>query len=375
MAAAAEETSRQSSSVAAASEEASTNVQTVAAAAEELSNTIRTVGEQVKRSADTAKKAVSDAETTNKNIQGLSNAAQKIGTVVQLITDIAAQTNLLALNATIEAARAGDAGKGFAVVASEVKNLAAQTAKATEEIAGQVTQIQAETQSAVFSIKSIAETIKQMDEISSSVLSAVSEQTQATTEIAKNVQQAAQGTAEVSQNISGVQKAANETGVAAHQTLDAANGLAEMAVNLEDNIRKFVKDDSKNPHEHAVSKTSLYDRLGGAPAVEAAVNIFYKKILADSQLKPFFSNVDMKKQAQHQINFMTYAFGGPNKYAGKGLRNAHAKLVKENGLNEKHFGQVAGHLQSTLWELGVPANLVKEVMQLVGSTKTDVLGQ
>ena len=245
MAAAAEETSRQSASVAAASEEASTNVQTVAAAAEELSNTIRTVGEQVRRSADTAKKAVSDAEITNKNIEGLSKAAQKIGDVVQLITDIAAQTNILALNATIEAARAGDAGKGFAVVASEVKNLAAQTAKATDEIVGQITQIQSETQSAVNSIRSISETIKQMDEISSTVLSAVSEQTQATAEIAKNVQQAATGTSEVSQNIIGVQKAATETGAAAHQTLDAAKGLAEMAVQLETNVSKFVKDDTK----------------------------------------------------------------------------------------------------------------------------------
>jgi hemoglobin len=123
-----------------------------------------------------------------------------------------------------------------------------------------------------------------------------------------------------------------------------------------------------------VSQTSLYDRLGGAAAVEAAVAIFYKKILGDPALKLFFDNLDMKRQAQHQINFMTYAFGGPNKYAGRGLRNAHARLVKEKGLNEKHFGLVAGHLQTTLQELKVPANLVQEVLQLVGSTKADVLG-
>ena len=119
---------------------------------------------------------------------------------------------------------------------------------------------------------------------------------------------------------------------------------------------------------------SIYDRLGGSPAVEAAVAIFYKKVLADPTLKSFFDNVDMKKQEQHQINFMTYAFGGPNKYAGKGLRNAHAKLVKEKGLNDKHFSLVAGHLQATLQELGVPSDMVNEVMTLVGSTKADVLG-
>lgn len=119
---------------------------------------------------------------------------------------------------------------------------------------------------------------------------------------------------------------------------------------------------------------SIYDRIGGAPAVQAAVSVFYKKILSDPQLKPFFSGTDIKKQEQHQINFMTYAFGGPNKYTGRSLRNAHAKLVKENGMNANHFGLVAGHLQSTLDELGVPAELSQEVMTLVGGTKNDVLG-
>jgi methyl-accepting chemotaxis protein len=240
LSAAAEETSQQSASVAAASEEASTNVQTVAAAAEELSNTIQTVGDQVKKSAETAKKAVTEAEATNKTVQSLSEAANKIGAVVELITDIAAQTNLLALNATIEAARAGEAGKGFAVVASEVKNLASQTAKATDEIAGQISAIQSETQNAVGSIKSIAETIKQMDEISGTILMAISEQAQATAEIAKNVQQAATGTSEVSQNIVGVQQAASETGSAATQTLQAARDLAEMASRLEKEIGSFL---------------------------------------------------------------------------------------------------------------------------------------
>lgn len=245
MSAAAEETSRQSSSVAAAAEQASANVQTVAAAAEELTNTIATVSAQVKKSAEVSKVAVGNAQTANKAVQGLSSVAQKIGAVVDLITDIAEQTNLLALNATIEAARAGDAGKGFAVVASEVKSLASQTSKATEEIAKQITEIQNETSHAVDSIRSITETITQIDEIASNVMVSISEQATATNEIAKNVQQAATGTAEVSHNITGVQKAANETGTAAHQTLEAARGLSELAVRLEGEIGKIVKDDKK----------------------------------------------------------------------------------------------------------------------------------
>ncbi|MDE2337513.1 MAG: group 1 truncated hemoglobin [Alphaproteobacteria bacterium] len=119
---------------------------------------------------------------------------------------------------------------------------------------------------------------------------------------------------------------------------------------------------------------SLYERLGGETAVTAAVDIFYKKVLADPALKPFFEGVDMKRQARHQVNFMTYAFGGPNKYAGKGLRTAHARLVKEKGLGEKHFGLVAGHLQATLQDLKIPAELINDVMTTVGGTKADVLG-
>jgi methyl-accepting chemotaxis protein len=237
----AEETSRQSTAVAAASEQASTNVQTVASAAEELSSSIAEISRQVGQSAQIAGKAVDDAERTNIQVQGLAEAAQKIGEVVQLITDIASQTNLLALNATIEAARAGDAGKGFAVVASEVKNLANETAKATEEITDQITSIQAATREAVTAIQSIGQTIGQINEIATTIASAVEEQGAATQEIARNVQQASAGTQEVSSNISGVTQAAGETGAAASQMLSASGELARQGEHLRGEVDKFLQ--------------------------------------------------------------------------------------------------------------------------------------
>ena len=240
MAATAEQTSRQSTAVAAASEEASTNVQTVASAAEELSSSISEISRQVAQSSEIAGKAVNDAKHTDEQIQGLAEAANKIGEVVALITDIADQTNLLALNATIEAARAGDAGKGFAVVASEVKNLANQTAKATEEIGSQIGGIQTATQEAVSAIQGIGKTIGQIDEIASTIAAAVEEQGAATQEIARNVEQAAAGTNEVSSNITGVTQAAGETGQAAGQIQTAAAELSQQSETLKSEVAKFL---------------------------------------------------------------------------------------------------------------------------------------
>ena len=183
-----------------------------------------------------------EAEQTNTKIQGLAEAADRIGEVVALITDIADQTNLLALNATIEAARAGDAGKGFAVVASEVKNLANQTAKATDEIGGQITGIQTATKEAVTAIESISSTISRINEVNSNVASAVEEQGAATQEIARNVEQAATGTQEVSSNIAGVNQAANDTGAAASQIKTASAELSRQSEVLRTEVEKFLDD-------------------------------------------------------------------------------------------------------------------------------------
>ncbi len=240
MSATAEETTRQASAVAAASEQASANVQTVASAAEELSSSIAEISRQVTQASEIASAAVKEAEATNVKVQGLAQAANKIGEVVALITDIAEQTNLLALNATIEAARAGDAGKGFAVVASEVKNLANQTAKATDEIGAQITGIQSATQEAVSAIESITKTISKINEVNSGVASAVEEQGAATQEIARNVEQAAAGTQEVSSNIGGVSQAANDTGAAATQIQSTAEDLSKQSETLRAEVDRFL---------------------------------------------------------------------------------------------------------------------------------------
>jgi methyl-accepting chemotaxis protein len=242
MATTSEETAQRSATVAAASEQATQNVQTVAAATEELSASIREIGSQVSDSSRMVAEAVGQAGRANEKIQGLYAAAQKIGDVVQLITDIAGQTNLLALNATIEAARAGEAGKGFAVVASEVKNLANQTAKATEDVGAQIRAIQDATRDSVKEIQAITETIERVNGIASAIASAVEQQGGATTEIARSVQQAAEGTGEVSANITGVRDAAKMSGGAAKQVLDSIDKLAQNGEILKAQVESFLRD-------------------------------------------------------------------------------------------------------------------------------------
>jgi methyl-accepting chemotaxis protein len=226
--------------VANASEQATANVQTVAAATEELAASIRQIGHEVAQSAKIANKAVRDTQRTDAAVQTLMVGAQKIGEVVTLIQNIATQTNLLALNATIEAARAGEHGKGFAVVASEVKALANQTAKATEEISGQITQIQDATRQAVTDIQGIATTIGEINGIAASITSAVEQQIEATKEISNGVQQAAQGTQEVTSNIGEVKQAAATTSTTAGQVVEAAKQLSQRAQGLTGEVNDFI---------------------------------------------------------------------------------------------------------------------------------------
>ena len=237
---AATETSVRASNVSAASEQASTNVQTVASAAEELSSSINEISRQVGHSSQITRNAVQEAKRTESEVGQLAETARKIGAVVALINHIASQTNLLALNATIEAARAGEAGKGFSVVAGEVKNLANQTAKATDEIGEQISAVQGQTDRVVNAIQGILKTIQEVGDIAGNIAASVEQQSAATREIARNVEQAAAGTAEVSSNVCGVQKAADQSSHAASNLLSSSDDLAHQSKRLKDIIDQFL---------------------------------------------------------------------------------------------------------------------------------------
>ncbi|MBV9773374.1 MAG: hypothetical protein JO040_05465 [Gemmatimonadetes bacterium] len=239
LASAAEETSRQTQTVGAASEQAGANVQTVAVAAEEMSGSIREISRQLQEALTVAQEATHRAEGTVRMMDELGASSEEIGDVVRVITSIAQQTNLLALNATIEAARAGEAGKGFAVVANEVKQLASQTAKATEEISGKIRGVQDSTGAAVGGIQEIDRIIRRINEISTSIAAAVEEQSAATGEIARNVNEAARGTDEVARSITGVGRAADDTAGGAAQSQAASDQLAGVARELEELVGAF----------------------------------------------------------------------------------------------------------------------------------------
>ncbi len=241
MSATADQSSALVSAVASAAEETSVNVQTVSSGTEELSSSIEEIGRQVVTSAEIARKAVAEAGATDTTMQGLADNASRISMVVDLIQTIASQTNLLALNATIEAARAGEAGRGFAVVASEVKNLATQTAKATDEIRQQIVTMQTVTTSAVSAIRSIGTTIGEINDVTTAIAAAVEEQGAATREIARNISHAAAGTSEVSSNIVGVSSASTEAGTAAGEVLTASGALRREADVLRAEIDAFLE--------------------------------------------------------------------------------------------------------------------------------------
>ena len=234
-------TTRLATVVANASEDASNNVQSVASATEELASSVREISQQVQESNRIAASAVKQADETDSRINALSQAANRIGDVIKLITSVAEQTNLLALNATIEAARAGEAGRGFAVVAQEVKALAAQTAKATDEIGIQIAGMQTATQEAVGSIKMISSTIGKISEITSAISAAIEEQGAATQEISGNIQRTADGTAHVAGTIAEVSHGANQTGAASSQLLSSARQLSDSTTSLQAEIDGFLK--------------------------------------------------------------------------------------------------------------------------------------
>lgn len=236
----AEQTQQLSGMVAAASEEASTNVGAVASAAEEMSTSVVEIGRQVHDSSRIAGDAVKQAERTDARINELLKAAGRIGDVVKLITAIAEQTNLLALNATIEAARAGESGRGFAVVASEVKALAAQTARATEEISAQIAGMQSATEDSVGAIKEIGATIARISDISTTISATIEQQGAATAEIARNVSEAAKGTVEVADKIAQVSQGASATGAASGQVLASARSLSSESSLLKTEVERFL---------------------------------------------------------------------------------------------------------------------------------------
>jgi methyl-accepting chemotaxis protein len=237
----ADNTQQQSTVAASASEQASANVQSVASSTEEMTSSIREVSRQVSESSKIAGEAVAQAEETNARIDELAKAATRIGDVVKLITSVAEQTNLLALNATIEAARAGEAGRGFAVVAHEVKALAAQTAKATEDISSQIAGMQVATRESVTAIGRIGGTIGRISEIASSIAAAVEQQGAATREIARNAGEAAKGAAMVTSNVENMSCGASETGSASGQVLSSAQSLANESNRLKSEVATFFQ--------------------------------------------------------------------------------------------------------------------------------------
>ena len=254
-----EETSAQANVVAAASEQVSKNISTVATAAEEMSASIKEIAKNAQDASRVASRAVDVAKHTNETVSKLGVSSTEIGNVIKTINSIAEQTNLLALNATIEAARAGEAGKGFAVVANEVKELAKETAKATEDISGKINAIQGDTRGAVDAIEEIGKIISQINDIQTAIAGAVEEQTATTAEVGRNVAEASKGASEISINIGGVAQAAMSTASGATQTRLSAGELAKVAQDLQRVVDSF-----------GISERRKVPRLPGQERAESA---------------------------------------------------------------------------------------------------------
>jgi methyl-accepting chemotaxis protein len=364
-----QETADMSSQVSESANEISNSVQTVATGTEEMSASIKEIATNSSEAAKVTADAVLGAEKAGKIISKLGESSQEIGDVIKVITSIAEQTNLLALNATIEAARAGEAGKGFAVVANEVKELANQTGKATEDISNKIQAIQGDSSEAVRSIAEVGDIVNRINDISTSIASMVEEQTATTNEMSRNVQEAAAGSIQIAEKTAEVAKAAVSAKQGADDTGVSARELSKMSMDLQ-----AVVERNQQGGNGTSEKQSLFDRIGGKGAVDAAVGVFYEKVMMDYSLKPFFDGVDMNRQKGKMKIFLTYAFGGAPNYSGKNMREAHKQLVQK-GLNETHFNKVMEHLGNTLTELNVPGNLIQEAAAIALSTKNDVLNR
>ena len=258
-----EETSAQARVVSESAQKVSQNLQGVSAGAEQMSTTIQSIASNTHEAATIARKGVQNAQAANAEVSKLGESSVEIGEVVKVITSIAEQTNLLALNATIEAARAGEAGKGFAVVANEVKELAMQTAKATEDIGHKITTIQVDTKGAVEAIGSITSVITQVSDISGTIATAVEEQSATTREMTRNVTEAARGSDEITTNIAGVAEAARGTANSAHESQKAAEDLAQMASQLRGLVEQFKIDRKMNSVPEAAPSRKVMGAAAG----------------------------------------------------------------------------------------------------------------
>jgi len=270
----AEETSVQANLVASAAEQVSHNVQTVATGIEELTASIREIANNASQAARVAKNAVDVTETANATITKLGESSMKIGNVIKVITSIAEQTNLLALNATIEAARAGEAGKGFAVVANEVKELAKETAKATEDISQRIETIQADTKAAISAISEISTIINQINDFQNTIATAVEQQTATISEMSRSIAEAAMGSTEIAQNITGVAQTAENTASGANESQNAAAELSRMSAELQTLVGKFKIERPETAHENSAMMQQVVEAIqalqGSANHIDAS---------------------------------------------------------------------------------------------------------